>query len=72
MKASEVEVGSVMLEKLDVIGSSTITDNNRYENIFNFKGTVHLNCYMTLNEKSTVKDVIELLYRRPHYRHVVD
>ena len=61
MKASEVEVGSVMLEKLDVIGSSTITDNNRYENIFNFKGTVHLNCYMALNEKSTVKDVIELL-----------
>lgn len=56
-----VEVGNVNLEKLDVICGSQISDNNRYDNIFNFKGTVHLNCYLALNDKSTLKDVIDLL-----------
>ena len=41
--------------------NGVLTDNPRIDSIFSLKGTLHLACYINIGEKTTLRDVIDLL-----------
>lgn len=60
---TDLIIPSVTLEKLETIMQSKLTDASSYENLFNFKGTLHLSCYLLINEKTNFKDLLSLLIK---------
>jgi hypothetical protein len=43
------------------IFSGEIDSESKWENVFQIKGTIHLSCYLAINEKMIIKDVLEML-----------
>lgn len=60
---SDLIIPSVTLEKLETLMQSKLTDSQSYENLFNFKGTLYLSCYMLINEMTNFKDLLSLLLK---------
>ncbi len=58
---TDIKIPEVNIQIMKSILSGEIDNESKWENIFQIKGTMHLSCYLAINEKMIMKDVLEML-----------
>ena len=58
----DFEIPRVQLTKhTSATHSRPLSEEQRYENVFHLRGTVSLQVYLAVNEKTTVRELVEIL-----------
>jgi hypothetical protein len=58
----DFEIPRVQLTKYtSATHSRPLSEEQRYENVFHLRGTVSLQVYLAVNEKTTVRELVEIL-----------